>query len=249
MRIRANPASPTALLTMAAFGVLGACSPEGDPGANAEASEALGSSDLRIESVSTKPYLVTGGDVLLRIEAGEDLDLSDVRVSANGTDVTTRFSLDVPGASQGASLIGLVDGLGLGDNQIEARIPDSDAMAALELTNYPITGPIISGPHETPYLCGTERFRTAGGETLGAPLDENCSEACAQPFHQWHIVGVPRANIHLYNAVAPLFRRVVFKASTDEVKDIAVRSLNNSRIYFSDSLTETRKITTVGSKT
>ncbi len=175
MRIRANPASPTALLTMAAFGVLGACSPEGDPGANAEASEALGSSDLRIESVSTKPYLVTGGDVLLRIEAGEDLDLSDVRVSANGTDVTTRFSLDVPGASQGASLIGLVDGLGLGDNQIEARIPDSDAMAALELTNYPITGPIISGPHETPYLCGTERFRTAGGETLGAPLDENCS--------------------------------------------------------------------------
>ena len=175
MILRANPASTTALLTMAAFGVLGACSPEGDPGANAEASEALGSSDLRIESVSTKPYLVTGGDVLLRIEAGEDLDLSDVRVSANGTDVTTRFSLDVPGASQGASLIGLVDGLGLGDNQIEARIPDSDAMAALELTNYPITGPIISGPHETPYLCGTERFRTAGGETLGAPLDENCS--------------------------------------------------------------------------
>ena len=37
------------------------------------------------------------------------------------------------------------------------------------------------------------------------------------------LVGVPRANIHLYNAVAPLFRRVVFKASTDEVKDIAVR--------------------------
>ena len=37
------------------------------------------------------------------------------------------------------------------------------------------------------------------------------------------LVGVPRANIHLYNALAPMFRRVVFKASTDEVKDIAVR--------------------------
>ena len=37
------------------------------------------------------------------------------------------------------------------------------------------------------------------------------------------LVGVPRANIHLYNAVAPLFRRVVFRASKDEVKDIAVR--------------------------
>jgi 2-isopropylmalate synthase len=37
------------------------------------------------------------------------------------------------------------------------------------------------------------------------------------------LVGVPRANIHLYNALAPLFRRVVFRAGTDEIKDIAVR--------------------------
>ena len=37
------------------------------------------------------------------------------------------------------------------------------------------------------------------------------------------LVGVPRANIHLYNALAPLFRRVVFHAGKDEIKDIAVR--------------------------
>ena len=37
------------------------------------------------------------------------------------------------------------------------------------------------------------------------------------------LVGVPRANVHLYNALAPLFRRVVFRASKDEIKDIAVR--------------------------
>jgi 2-isopropylmalate synthase len=37
------------------------------------------------------------------------------------------------------------------------------------------------------------------------------------------LVGVHHANIHLYNALAPLFRRVVFRASRDEVKDIAVR--------------------------
>src|SRR5690242_964349 len=37
------------------------------------------------------------------------------------------------------------------------------------------------------------------------------------------LVGVPRANIHLYNALAPLFRRVVFRAGKDEIKDIAVR--------------------------
>ena len=37
------------------------------------------------------------------------------------------------------------------------------------------------------------------------------------------LVGIHHANIHMYNALAPLFRRVVFHASKDEVKDIAVR--------------------------
>ena len=37
------------------------------------------------------------------------------------------------------------------------------------------------------------------------------------------LVGVHHANIHLYNALAPMFRKVVFRASRDEVKDIAVR--------------------------
>jgi 2-isopropylmalate synthase len=33
--------------------------------------------------------------------------------------------------------------------------------------------------------------------------------------------GAPRATVHLYNATAPLFRRVVFRASKEEVKQIA----------------------------
>lgn len=37
------------------------------------------------------------------------------------------------------------------------------------------------------------------------------------------LAGARRANIHLYNAVAPLFRRVVFNASRDEVRAIATR--------------------------
>src|SRR5579863_8976869 len=34
--------------------------------------------------------------------------------------------------------------------------------------------------------------------------------------------GVPRAIVHLYNAICPSFRRIVFNASTDEVKRLAV---------------------------
>jgi 2-isopropylmalate synthase len=36
------------------------------------------------------------------------------------------------------------------------------------------------------------------------------------------LVGAPRATVHLYNATSPLFRRVVFKGSRDEIKAIAV---------------------------
>ncbi len=63
----------------------------------------------------------------------------------------------------------------MGHNEIDARIRGRSATAALDLTNYPISGPIISGPHEMPYLCQTEEFTTAGGESLGPALDENCS--------------------------------------------------------------------------
>ncbi|MCX4749074.1 2-isopropylmalate synthase [Kitasatospora sp. NBC_01287] len=36
------------------------------------------------------------------------------------------------------------------------------------------------------------------------------------------LVGAPRATVHLYNATSPLFRRVVFKGSRDDIKQIAV---------------------------
>jgi hypothetical protein len=127
-------------------------------------------SALTIESVSTRPYLVTGGDVLLRIEVADGADASELTVLSNGQDVTARFR------PAGGGMLGLVDGLIEGANEIEASVP-GEAPAVLSITNYPITGPIISGPHQTPYLCQTETFELATGETLGAPLDEDCSIA------------------------------------------------------------------------
>jgi 2-isopropylmalate synthase len=54
------------------------------------------------------------------------------------------------------------------------------------------------------------------------------------------LVGVHHANIHLYNALAPLFRRVVFHASKDEIKDIAVRGtelvMKHSENYLGQTL-------------
>ena len=149
---------------------LSACSTQGGLGANPDGTRELGSSELRIESLSTKPYLVTGGDVLLRVDAGQDLDLADVSVSANGQDVTAAFH-----PADGGGLVGLVGSLPLGESTISAQVVEPQVSASLELTNYPITGPIISGPQEDPFLCQTEDFITVTGESLGPPLDEACS--------------------------------------------------------------------------
>jgi 2-isopropylmalate synthase len=53
------------------------------------------------------------------------------------------------------------------------------------------------------------------------------------------LIGIHHANIHLYNALAPLFRRVVFRASKDEVKDIAVRGTEMVLKYAEVNLTKT----------
>ena len=53
------------------------------------------------------------------------------------------------------------------------------------------------------------------------------------------LVGVHHANIHLYNALAPLFRRVVFRATDDEIMDIAVRGTELVMKYSEANLSKT----------
>ena len=53
------------------------------------------------------------------------------------------------------------------------------------------------------------------------------------------LVGIPRANVHLYNAIAPLFRRVVFHAGKDEIKAIATRGTEIVMKYAESYLDKT----------
>ncbi|MBC9225627.1 2-isopropylmalate synthase [Aeromicrobium sp. 636] len=53
------------------------------------------------------------------------------------------------------------------------------------------------------------------------------------------LVGVPRANVHLYNAVAPLFRRVVFDVNRDECRAIATRGTELVMKYAEQLLGDT----------
>ena len=121
------------------------------------------STEFQITSLSTRPDMVTGGDVLVRIDVPESVALEKAAVKLNGRDITGSFR------AEGHALIGLVQGLRPGANTLEA------GTARLTVTNHPITGPVFSGPQEKPFVCETEKFKLPDGATLGPALDANCS--------------------------------------------------------------------------
>ncbi len=122
--------------------------------------EALPPGQFELLTLSTLPDAVTGGDVLVALRG---LGASDsFTVTRNGQDVSTAFH-----RLENGEIHGLVTGLNEGENTLVAS--SKGRSATLTIKNHPIAGPVISGPHQTPFICRTE---DAG---LGAPLDENCS--------------------------------------------------------------------------
>jgi len=137
-----------------------------------------GSSQFSIEVLSGRPDTIAGGDALIRVTVKKkNVRLSDVRIELNGADITGSFVAD----QSARTLTGLVTGMRLGRNELEVDTKGKGrgrADAELRLTNYPIEGPVFSGPHETPFICATAQFNLPViGGNLGAPLDANCSIA------------------------------------------------------------------------
>src|SRR5436190_9146232 len=124
-----------------------------------------------ITTLSSDPNLVTGGDVLVKVAFSSRLGVDTIRVSVGGRDVSKAFQ----SAAESGAFIGLVTGLSNGKNIIEAATTSGAARGSLEITNYPITGPVISGPWQEPFICQTADFELPDGSKLGPPLDANCS--------------------------------------------------------------------------
>jgi hypothetical protein len=138
-------ALPVILLVVGAYGITAIRAQITDP--------------LTITVLSGRPDMVTGGDALIRLSGRAMSSSSPVTLALNGRDITASLQ-------QGTGTI-LLTGLPMGKRTLTAR--GSSESAALELTNYPITGPVFSGPHQKPFVCQTEAWQ------LGPALDENCS--------------------------------------------------------------------------
>jgi hypothetical protein len=135
-----------------------------------------GDSQFPIEVLSSRPDAISGGDALVRVTVKKNVPASAVRIKLNGADITSSFVVSAN------MLTGLVGGMRVGENLLEVIDPRGNvrgngrADADIVLRNYPIEGPMLSGPHEQPYACATQQFNLPGGAgNLGAPLDANCS--------------------------------------------------------------------------
>ncbi len=124
---------------------------------------------------SAGPQWVSGGDALVKVAGAYDPG-TGVTVRLNGRDVSAAFATD---PSDGRK-VGLVGGMADGRNMLTVDLTSPGAAApyassSLEVTNYPRTGPMFSGPWEKPFACETQNFRLPDGSFLGAALDANCS--------------------------------------------------------------------------
>jgi hypothetical protein len=150
-------------------------------------SKADSKNGLDIIALSSRPDAVSGGVVLVRISVAGQAAISDLAVFLNGEAVTSACR---PEAS-GHSLLCLVKGLNIGKNILVAKNNGHHLSADLTLTNYPITGPIFSGPQEKPFYCMTQLFQLpASTKTLGPALDANCSIATRVDYVYLNDAGV-----------------------------------------------------------
>lgn len=108
---------------------------------------------------SPRPDLVSGGDTLIQISGARDPTVS-VMVNGSPAHLTIR-------GSDPSRMLVLIEGLRLGRNDIVVK--SARKSARLRVVNHDRDGPVLSGPHLTPYECRTVE---AG---LGEPIDQNCN--------------------------------------------------------------------------
>ena len=127
--------------------------------------------DIEIVTLSGSADRVSGGDALVRISNAQPKPREGFSVRLNGRNITSVFhSMDPDDVS-----IGLVTGLRVGRNRL--IVTAAGRRRSLIVTNYPIQGPIVSGPHVQPFVCQMNEWTLPDGSSVGPPLDSDCSIA------------------------------------------------------------------------
>lgn len=139
----------------------------------------------RVKVVSSAADQVSGGDARIEIRTRGNAYKAQITVWVNGDDQSDHFA-----AIDKKTLSGVVDGLQLGGNTVvveqvrsrgkhkgkgkSGKIIDSDS---IELTNYPVSGPIFSGEQQKAFVCTTQ------DHGLGQPIPDGAADAAGWPVY------------------------------------------------------------------
>jgi len=104
---------------------------------------AQAASDVRIDVLSNRADVISGGDALIRVVRPDDAAGIPLKVTVGDRDVTSAI---------GSDGIGLIDGLDNGPNVVTARLDDGRG-ASITIINHPIGGPVFAGAQVQPWIC------------------------------------------------------------------------------------------------
>ncbi|MBK4738347.1 DUF6351 family protein [Noviherbaspirillum pedocola] len=173
---RAASASFTILLAATGASALALTAPAS---AASAASAAAERDSVSLQVLSSKPEYVSGGSALIKATLPPGIAKQGFTIMAGRNDVTSAFT-----AVGDGEYIGLVKGLTEGANTIVLTPSTGRGLTtSLTVTNYPISGPMFSGPPIQPFICQTGSLSLPDGSKLQTtPNDPNCSAATNVQF-------------------------------------------------------------------
>ncbi len=152
--------SSTSLVVLIGAAVIAGCGGSGGSGGSGGGEEANvvgagaqkgGHGAVSLGVLSSPARYVSGGDARIGVRASAGLH-DKLEIWINGV----RSSAELVQAGDGLEAV--ISGLRVGDNLVEVRHRNGRGRgnsAAITLTNHPITGPMWSGPQQTPFVCTT----------------------------------------------------------------------------------------------
>ncbi len=103
---------------------------------------------VSMELISSPPQYVSGGDARFAVRAAPGLR-KNLEFWVNGRPV------DAAPMPTEDGFEAVVTGFVNGSNTVELRVNGRAVMARMQVTNYPISGPMFSGPQQQPFVCTT----------------------------------------------------------------------------------------------
>lgn len=143
-----------------------------------------GGASPKIVSLSNRPDLVSGNDVLIGVELPAGVPATALSIQLKGSDVSKAFA-----ATPSGLLVGLLTGLDAGANTISARA-GTGAASSLTVINHRSGGPVFAGPQSEFWTC-----------QQGA-LDAQCNQA---PVYRWFYrsTDASKPTLQPYDPAAP----------------------------------------------